>query len=458
MKTLVILSFLTISINLAAQSRWNDSTYSPDNFDIFNKAQKNKQEKKLASGDTSSKKEKNVYTIVLPVVGYNPFTGFILGVAGTSSFKLGPDKNKTRLSSIVPSYTWTTNNISAFRVNSSLFTNDDQYYIFNSILLSSAPQNTYGVGGNTLDAWETSIKPATAKVVLRGYKRVYKQLFLGLNINYDNKYKIENVTGKDMQAIIDQGRASGKEANLVQQELNREFGDFSSYWNEQGISQDGFQDSYQNNMSSEELQKTYYSTPFDQYLFGTTGSYVYSGLGINALWDSRDNINSSYKGSYINFLLNTYPEWFGSTYESTQMYLDVRKFFPLKKNNTMILGFWGLANITWGEVPYSNLPRIGGDDWYASGRGYTAGRFIGPGLAYLEAEYRINIKNWFGLTTFLNATSVMEENRSFKYVNPAGGIGFRIKALKKSRANICLDYGIGADGSSGLYMRFIEAF
>ncbi len=124
----------------------------------------------------------------------------------------------------------------------------------------------------------------------------------------------------------------------------------------------------------------------------------------------------------------------------------------------MILGFWGLANITWGDVPYSNLPRIGGDDWYASGRGYTAGRFIGPGLAYLEAEYRINIKNWFGLTTFINVTSVMEENRSFKYVNPAGGIGLRIKALKKSRANICLDYGIGADGSSGLYMRFIEAF
>ena len=458
MKNIFILTLLIYSLDIAAQSRWNDSTYSPDNFDIFNKAQKNKEEKKLSTGDTTTKKEKNVYTIVLPVIGYNPFTGFILGVAGTSSFKLGPDKNKTRLSSIVPSYTWTTNNISAFRVNSSLFTNDDQYYIFNSILLSSAPQNTYGVGGNTPEAWETSIKPSTAKIVLRGYKRVYKQLFLGLNINYDNKYYIENVTAADMQELIDQGRSSGKEASAVQQELNAEFGNFDSYWNEQGISQDGFQGDYQNDRSSKELQKTYYSTPFDEYSFGTTGSYVYSGLGINVLWDSRDNINSSYKGSYINFLFNTYPEWFGSTYESTQMYLDVRKFFPLKKNNTMILGIWGLANITWGDVPYSNLPRIGGDDWYASGRGYTAGRFIGPGLAYLEAEYRINIKNWFGLTTFINVTSVMEENRSFKYVNPAGGIGFRIKALKKSRANICLDYGIGADGSSGLYMRFIEAF
>ncbi len=278
MKNIFILTLLIYSLDIAAQSRWNDSTYSPDNFDIFNKAQKNKEEKKLSTGDTTTKKEKNVYTIFLPVIGYNPFTGFILGVAGTSSFKLGPDKNKTRLSSIVPSYTWTTNNISAFRVNSSLFTNDDQYYIFNSILLSSAPQNTYGVGGNTPEEWETSIKPSTAKIVLRGYKRVYKQLFLGLNINYDNKYNIENVTGADMQELIDQGRSSGKEASTVQQELNAEFGNFDSYWNEQGISQDGFQGDYQNDRSSKELQKTYYSTPFDDYLLVQQEAIFIQGL------------------------------------------------------------------------------------------------------------------------------------------------------------------------------------
>ncbi len=62
------------------------------------------------------------------------------------------------------------------------------------------------------------------------------------------------------------------------------------------------------------------------------------------------------------------------------------------------------------------------------------------------------------MTAFLNAHMVSEENGGMKYVNPAGGIGLRIKAIKKSRTNICLDFGVGKDGSTGFYMRFIEAF
>jgi len=343
-------------------------------------------------------------------------------------------------------------------MNSSLFTNQDKYYVFNSILFSKAPQDTYGVGGNTKSEWQTSIAPSTAKIILRGYRRVYKQLFVGLNFNYDNKYEMQHVTGEDMEEIINSGRNANKDGATVRSELDSEYSDFESYWEKEGITQDGFEAAYENGTASKELQQTYYTTPFDGYPYGTSTKYTYSGAGINVLWDSRDNINSTYKGSYANLLFNVYPDWLGSTFESTQMYLDLRQFIPLKENNTQILAFWGLANITWGDVPYSNLPRIGGDDWYASGRGYTAGRFIGPGLLYLETEYRINIKNWFGMTAFVNVTSVMEEDRSFQYLNPAGGIGLRAKAMKKSRSNICLDYGIGADGSSGLYMRFIEAF
>ena len=105
-----------------------------------------------------------------------------------------------------------------------------------------------------------------------------------------------------------------------------------------------------------------------------------------------------------------------------------------------------------------NLPRIGGDDWFSSGRGYTAGSYAGEKLLYLEAEYRVNIYKWFGMTAFANAHTVTEPEGGFEYINPGAGLGFRFQVIKKSRSTINFDYGVGKDGSSGLYMRFISAF
>ena len=234
--------------------------------------------------------------------------------------------------------------------------------------------------------------------------------------------------------------------------------DTIAFWEEKNVSHDGFINDYNNNSSAAELQQKYYPTPFGYYPYGTQNKYTYSGLGVNILYDSRDNINTPLKGNYANLIINTYPEWFGSTYNSSNIYVDLRHYFGLNKNLTQTLGIWALSNLTFGDVPYTSLPRIGGDDWFASGRGYTAGRYTGGNLLYLEAEYRVNIYKWFGMTTFLNATSVTEQDGQLKYVNPGAGIGFRAQVIKASRSTINFDYGVGMDGSSGIYMRFISAF
>jgi gas vesicle protein len=432
-----------------------------DNHDIFDGIRKNKLKKLKASGDTlpKVKKEKKTATLVLPVVGYNPFTGVILGAAGISSFKLG-NPETTRLSSFVPSYTWTTNNQNVFRANSSLFTKNDNYYIFNSLLWSISPQTTYGVGANTSEDWETEINPSTIKFVLRGYKKVIKNLYVGLNIHYDNKYGLEDNTADEIQDIITNGKSTNKSAQTVQNEIDEKYGKekLNPFWQE-NIDQTGFANDYLNGTNVANLQQKYYTTPFGIEPNGTKeGESVYSGFGLNVLYDSRDNINTPYKGTYANFILNTFKDWTGSSYNSSLLYMDLRHYVKLTDNYTQILGFWGLANLTFGDVPYLNLPRIGGDDWFASGRGYTAGRYLGEKLLYLETEYRVNVYKWFGVNLFANAHTVSEKSGDFDYINPGYGVGLTFRAIKQSRSTINLDYGAGKDGSSGLYMRFISAF
>jgi len=466
MRILVILVatilFVTIPQAQAQKGHFKDSTYSMDDYDIFDGLRRAKAKKMAAEGDTikKAKKQKKTYTMALPVVAYNPFTGLVLGIAGISSFRLG-DEETTRLSSVVPSYTWTTNNQNIFRVNSSIYTNNEDYYIFNSMIWSVSPQATYGVGGNTKNEWATSVEPSTIGITLRGYKKIAKNFYVGINYKLDRKYELVDQTAQKMQGVINDGRSSGQTAQEVQTTLENEFGTdrYDSFWEEYSISQDGFGNDYNNNVDAGTLQQEYFTTPFGYYPYGTTdGGYTYSGMGINALYDSRDNINTPYQGSYANLIVNLYPEWLGSSTESSQIYMDLRHYFKLKPNATQILAVWALANLTFGETPYVSLPRIGGDDWFASGRGYTAGRYVGEKLLYFEAEYRMNVYKWFGINLFANATTVSELEGGFEYLNPGYGIGFTLRAIKKSRSTINLDLGRGKDGSSGVYMRFISAF
>lgn len=455
------LVIFSISDSYSQKGHFSDPDYNRDDYDILDGLREKKKEKMLAKGDTIKKetKQKKVYWIALPVVGYNPFTGLIIGVGGIFSSRLG-DPSTTRMSSIVPSYTWTTNNQNVVRINSSIYTKDEKFYFFNSIQWAVSPQITYGIGGDSQKQWETEIAPSTMKFVLRGYKKVAKNLFVGINVNFDRKYELEDETALSMQDLIVDGQDQNLNGTQVQNNIEAEFGEdrYDSYWEKYDVSHDGFVTDYNNGSEARDLQQDYYPTPFGNYPYGTQKEYSYNGIGVNLLYDSRDNINTPFKGSYANLIVNTYPEWFGSTFNSSSVYADIRHYFKIKDNYTQILGVWGLANLTFGDTPYLNLPRIGGDDWYSSGRGYTAGRYVGEQLLYLEAEYRVNLYKWFGMTAFANAHTVSEPEGGFKYINPGVGMGFRFQVIKSSRSTICFDYGVGKDGSSGAYMRFISAF
>ena len=109
------------------------------------------------------------------------------------------------------------------------------------------------------------------------------------------------------------------------------------------------------------------------------------------------------------------------------------------------------------------LPATAYDQRGRSARGYTQGRFRGNNFVYGEAEYRFPISKPGGVlggVLFVNATSADNPYQGLKLfdsVKPGYGLGLRIMAQKKSRTNLCVDYGFG-NRSSGFYLAASETF
>lgn len=80
---------------------------------------------------------------------------------------------------------------------------------------------------------------------------------------------------------------------------------------------------------------------------------------------------------------------------------------------------------------------------------------------YLETEYRFGItrNGLFGGVVFANAQTVTDwPSNKFETIYPAVGAGLRVKVNKHSNTNISIDYGMGLDGSKGIFVNLGEVF
>ena len=82
---------------------------------------------------------------------------------------------------------------------------------------------------------------------------------------------------------------------------------------------------------------------------------------------------------------------------------------------------------------------------------------------YGELEYRAALtrNGLLGMVAFVNTVTLSNtqaDEKLFDSFAPAGGIGLRVLFNKRSRTNLCIDYGWGRQGSKGLYLGLQEAF
>ena len=367
-------------------------------------------DKKLKQDDLKQEKELNeqrTFFAGAPFLGYNPYTSLLIGAGANVSTYFG-DKETTNLSAFNIMGFYSINSQMSLRLINQVYFPDNKLFLTGYAQWSDSPGNTFGLGGNTPNSNGFELERGFIKMNQNILFRIANNLYLGPNVTLDRRYKIR-----------------------PSDEIPEDLDDNQTAYNDL-------------------LQDIWYS-----YDYGTDGNaYTLIGGGVTLIYDSRDNVNSPYKGYYF----NANYQYMGGDYTFNLINLEYRHYIQLY-NKRNILAFWAMANLSYGDTPYDSLPANGLDPMFASARGYISRRYTGEEYLYGEVEYRRNIYKWFGMTTFFSAHSVTQPvDNDFVYVNPAGGLGARFKFSKKARTALAIDFGWGKDGSNGMYFRFTDAF
>jgi outer membrane protein assembly factor BamA len=381
----------------------------------------------LFSGkDTAARAEpelNKLYLPVLPIVGYAPANGFMVG-AGIAGSMLLDKGEHTHISSGLANILFTSKHQINLNLRHNVYLSHDTWIFQGDWRLLFFTQSTYGLGiqdypavfslnGISLED-ETGAQPMKFNY-LRLYETVFrrlnKRLYAGAGISVDYHYKIED--------------------QLLDLSVDPPF--FTSHY----------------------LYSIYNDFSTDHYsVIGFTGKMLY---------DNRDNSINPYNGTYLDFGFRLNHIFLGSTKNSSQMLIEARKYLRVgTKNNHMAFWFIGDFKIS-GSIPYLALPSIGWDAYNRSGRGYLQGRFRGENMIYAETEFRYQISRsgLLGGVVFLNAISVDNKLIDQKLLDAFAfgyGAGLRIKMNKETRTNICIDIGLGQNNSSGVYFGIQEAF
>lgn len=361
---------------------------------------------------------RKLYTSILPIPGYNPALGFVIG-AGISTNFLSGTANKTHLSNILANATITTRNQFNLFARNMIFLKDDEWVLQGDWRWLIFSQPTYGLGINFNDLPNTTANEEPMKFnYLRFYQTLYKKLwgtwYAGIGVNIDRHYSV-------VDQLLDTSSAN--------QYLTAHY----EYSKLNNIRQD---------------------------------QYASIGISLNLLYDTRDNSVNPRKGQYAKMTFRINNEIFGSTRSHNTLYYEYRTYWNPTKMRVRphIIGFWTMGSLLMsGKQPYLEMPAIGWDMYNRTGRGYIQGRIRGENMWYGETEYRFPIsKNGLlGGVGFVNLSTATNEAKKQKLANQfAAGFGFglRIKMSKKTNTNIAIDYGMGRNGSSGVFVNLLETF
>ncbi len=374
-----------------------DYSKERDLKDVFRSKSK-KQSTFLENEDATSGRQSHFSFV--PAVGYTLQTGFAAILSANLAY-FNDNNADTKLSSISTSITYSQYNQTIIPIFADIWTKNNKFNIISDNRYIQYPSDIYGLGGRTDPNNGLTIDFTGLKLHETILASVAKDFYLGGGIYYD------------------------------------------AFWNIKAI---------------DPLTRRRDSL-FTRVL-GTTEKAV--GITFRMLYDSRLNQINPESGWYYNLVYRANTKFLGSDSNWNSVMIDVRTYFHFPENSKNVLAFWNLDWITTsGKPPYLLLPSTGWDDQYNSGRGYIQGRFRGQNMLYIESEYRYRISRngLFGGVFFVNLQNFSSDISSqFATIIPGYGLGLRLKLNKHSGANLCVDYGIGENGSKGFFVNLGEVF
>ncbi|MEM6261615.1 MAG: BamA/TamA family outer membrane protein [Bacteroidota bacterium] len=370
---------------------------------------------------------------LLPAISYSPETQLTLGIIGYYYPTWGMDKPGTTQSNLNFLAVYTTARQLIFETNWEIFSAGNTWRYRGGAFYNRFPDRNYGLGNDaglrvqeieegdttTVNYLRFSVQRVTVRPVV--VRRLAPNFYGGLQAEFETQY--------DYQEVPDQlGYPEGSD--------------------------------------SVELA----SIP----VMGTR-----MGIGINLLYDSRDNILNPLNGSYLEFSNHFFTDLLGSDFTYSSYRIDIRKFFNPIKNHTLALravGNWRFSPDD-EQIPLRGLSRVGGRDFV---RGYFFGTYQDNHVLAAEAEYRLPFwpedtdaplsKFWkrLGVVGFVGTAQTYgpEQDLRIDAFRVAAGGGLRVLFNPQTRVNIRIDYALGLAPNSngpdsrqtGLYFFLAEAF
>lgn len=182
--------------------------------------------------------------------------------------------------------------------------------------------------------------------------------------------------------------------------------------------------------------------------------YEVLGAGLAFAYDNRDNIYFPLRGAYLEISNHFFQQHSLSDYKFNAVTIDLRKYFPLWKENVFAIN--GIGAFNGGQVPYRQMGTIGTENFM---RGYYNGRFRDHHMFSVQGELRKTIWGPLGMAVFGGVGNVGNSfNNLGKNLKPNYGIGFRVMVIRKEHINARLDIGFGEKNIRGFYFTLSEAF
>lgn len=165
--------------------------------------------KNLAEKFISSKSnnDRAATLLILPTLGYSQESGFEYGLGSVYNFYINKSNLQNKSSSIFASGTLTTKQQSNIKLESDIWTDNNDYHIISEFRYRNWPFNFYGLGMNTWHEDESRIGQKMGRIRLEVEKKIINNFYIGLSTQYEH-LKYDN---NDPQSIFETIEMPGKE-------------------------------------------------------------------------------------------------------------------------------------------------------------------------------------------------------------------------------------------------------
>lgn len=338
--------------------------------------------------DTIDDEKKGFF--ILPLLYYTPDTRWAAGAAGVYYFKLGArdsTEHETRVSNAQFLVDYTQNKQMDVWGQWNVFTRNENYLLKGELRFRNFPDRFYGIGNSTLKSNEEKYEYNLISFKTLFLKKLFPAVFVGVDYHFEKEYGFKYTPGGYLYSGAVPGYTGG----------------------------------------------------------------VQSAIGIVGIFDSRDNMINTYKGSLLEISSYFYSHIFGSTFNFTYVNGLYHKFWQLKPKH--IIALQVKARYGFGQVPFLDMSAVGNDDLL---RGYPKNRFRDVNFMGAQLEYRFPLFWRFGMVAFAGAGDVFKDHKdlSTEALKYSVGAGLRFAVNPAERLNIRIDYGYGKEGG---YFYFVVA-